>query len=80
MAGVVLFVPVYGIGPEDEIPSQPDWFQESICRNRVPAYANVCSGIMPRGLVSLAEPFREGNYKYSYIQSHLIAGKLLPTT
>ena len=80
MAGVVLFMPVYGLGPKDEISSSSDWFQESICTNRVSACANVCSGIMPRGLVSLAKPFREGNYKSSYIQNHLIAGKLLPTT
>lgn len=80
MAGVVLFMPVYGLGPKDEIPSSSDWSQESICTNRASACAKVRLGILTRGLVSLAKPFREGNYKSSYIQNHLIAGKLLLTT
>lgn len=80
MAGVVLFMPVYGLGPKDEIPSSSDWSQESICTNRASACAKVRLGILTRGLVSLAKPFQEGNYKSSYIQNHLIAGKLLLTT
>lgn len=73
-------MPVSSIGPKDEIPRSSNWFQGSICTNGAPAYASVCPGIMPRGLVSLAKPVQEGNYKSSYIQNHLIAGKLLPAT
>lgn len=80
MAGVVLFVPVCGVGPKDEIPSFSDWFQESVCINSDPAYANMCAEIMSRGFISLAKEFYEGNCKSRYIQNHLITGKLLPTT
>lgn len=74
----MLFMPVYGLGPKDEIPSSSDWSQNPLC-NRLPAYFKVRLGILTRGLVSLAKALPRRNYKSSYIQNHLIAGKLLTT-
>lgn len=55
-------------------------FQNQSAENKAPACANVSAGIVSRDFFFLAEPFQEGNYKSSYIQNHLIAGKRLPAT